>query len=102
VTQTFTLIVNPASTTVNLLYVDINSDLADADIYDGGTQRSMVDSVVYHFDTPVNLDGSAITITLHSGVTVTLGNNTHTVNGGTIGTVPDGTTWYTRTADTHG
>ena len=35
-----------------------------------GTQRSMVDSVAYTFNTPVNLTSNAVTLALKSGVTV--------------------------------
>src|SRR5208283_1141913 len=43
--------------------------------------------------TPVNLDSSAITITLRNGVTITLGNGSQTT--GTVGTVPDQNSWQT-------
>ena len=36
-----------------------------------GSQRSMVDSVVYTFNTPVNLTSNAVTLALKGGITVT-------------------------------
>ena len=91
---TETVTVTSGSTTVNLNLVDINSDAANVAIYDGGVQRSMVNSVVYHFNTAVNLSANAVTtVTLHPSITVS--QTGHTTTTGTVGTIPDADTLST-------
>ena len=69
--NTHTLTVNPAgpaliSTTVNGADVTI----AGQSVSLAGTQRSMVDNIVFQFNEAVTLDPGAFTIALHAGVSV--------------------------------
>ena len=81
--NTHTLTVNPAgpaliSTTVNGADVTI----AGQSVSLAGTQRSMVDNIVFQFNEAVTLDPGAFTIALHAGVSVNGGAP------GTVGTLP--------------
>ena len=81
--NTHTLTVNPAgpaliSTTVN----GANVTIAGQSVSLAGTQRSMVDNIVFQFNEPVTLDPGAFTIALHAGVSVNGG------AAGTVGTLP--------------
>ena len=76
-------VVNPlvpalSSATVN----GANVTIAGQSVSLAGTQRSMVDDIVFQFNEPVTLDPGAFTIALHAGVSVDGGTP------GTVGTLP--------------